>query len=836
MSLSIHKNVSPLSIITRSLIILGIMSAAGCSTLAGQPTATPQAPTPQPAEGVAPATQAEVTFQVQLPANSPAGQIYLNVLDEVTGLALNAVRYPMQEIDASHYEVKLPLTVGAVIKYRYSRESSAPAIEYTPSGEQVRYRLYDVTGPGEVQDVVSAWNDQPFSGSTGRINGRVVDSATNDPIPNILVDAGGVQTWTASDGSFLLAQLPVGTQNLVAYAPDGSYAGFQQGAVIAAEASTPATLPMVAAPQVNVTFEVSVPKENVIGVPVRMAGNLLALGNTFADLDGGFSTVASRMPLLTLGADGKYSITLALHAGTDLRYKYTLGDGFWNSELSGDGNFRLRELIVPSQDAVIQDSVETWRSTGAAPMTFDVTIPADTPAGDTVSIQFNPYGWTEPIPMWSLGNNRWIYILYSPLQLVHDLSYRFCRNDQCGSADDAATMGNSAQGVSISTSQQPQTFQGVVKAWAWWQSLTNPTSVVAAQITPRGPDFLAGVEFQTGYDPTWQAYLSSALKNIQSIGSNTVVLTPTWTFAGGSQPGFSLVPGKDPLWSDLVSMADQAKAQNLNVDIFPMANFPGDAQAWWQSAPRDFGWWQTWFDLYKEFLLDHADLATRTGAKALIIGGDWLAPALPGGKLADGSSSGVPADAEARWQEVIQEVKAHYTGTLMWALSYPDGVQSPPTFLSAVDQIYVLWSAQIANKSNPTEAELETEIGSQLDARLKPFQASLNKPLVVAMGYPSAQGSATACLPAPDSNTCLDPQALSQPNPDVSSVQVDLQAQVDIYNAMFASINQRSWISGIVSRGYYPPAALQDKSESIHGKPAADVVWYWYPRLLAPAP
>jgi hypothetical protein len=30
-------------------------------------------------------------------------------------------------------------------------------------------------------------------------------------------------------------------------------------------------------------------------------------------------------------------------------------------------------------------------------------------------------------------------------------------------------------------------------------------------------------------------------------------------------------------------------------------------------------------------------------------------------------------------------------------------------------------------------------------------------------------------------------------------------------------------------RGYY---ALQDKSASVHGKPAADILWYWFPRLL----
>jgi hypothetical protein len=52
------------------------------------------------------------------------------------------------------------------------------------------------------------------------------------------------------------------------------------------------------------------------------------------------------------------------------------------------------------------------------------------------------------------------------------------------------------------------------------------------------------------------------------------------------------------------------------------------------------------------------------------------------------------------------------------------------------------------------------------------------------------------------------------------------------YDAMFNAINARPWVNGLVSRGYYMPVVLQDKSASVHGKPAADLLWYWFPRLL----
>jgi hypothetical protein len=49
---------------------------------------------------------------------------------------------------------------------------------------------------------------------------------------------------------------------------------------------------------------------------------------------------------------------------------------------------------------------------------------------------------------------------------------------------------------------------------------------------------------------------------------------------------------------------------------------------------------------------------------------------------------------------------------------------------------------------------------------------------------------------------------------------------------MLVATGQRDWVSGIISTGYYPPAALTDKSASVHGKPAEEVLAYWFPRLL----
>ncbi len=823
------------STLLRVICIFIITATSACSGLFNSPapsngsTAIPT--TPEPTGVHIP--QAEVTFIAKIPNGTPVNAtVDLNVLDDVTGLALNAVQYAMKMSDNLHYETKIPVTVGSVIKYRYTREGNTPALEYNSNGQQVRYRIIQVTGPMTVNDNITAWNDAAYNGPSGRISGLVLDKNTNAPVPNLYVTSAGASTLSASDGSFILEGLPPGTHNLVVYSMDGAYELFQQYATVAEDSTTPAIIKVAPARMVKVTFTATVPQENVVGVPVRMAGNLYQTGNTFSDLAGGINTIASRMPLMTMEKDGQYNLTLSLPAGADFRYKYTLGDGFWNSEQTLDGHFQVRQLIVPDQDTQIQDTISTWRSGGSASVSFEVKVPEDTPTGDSISIQFNPYGWTEPLPMWSLGGNKWLYILYSPLNLISNMSYRYCRNDQCGAADNSATAGNSAPGTSFTITNGAQNIQDQVSSWQDWKVSTTPTTVVAAEIKPRGSNFVAGVELTPYYHPSWQSRYIQAYQGLQQIGTTWIINTPAWTFTHNNPPVIEPVPGSNPLWDDALQQVAEVGGLKMNSAVFPTPLYQPNASQWWQSAKRDFGWWQVWFNRYHEFLVSNADLAARAGAKSLILGGDSIGPALPGGTVADGSSSGVPSDAAARWKTMIQDVRSHFSGSILWAVSYPSQTKNPPSFLDSVDGIYLLWSAPLSDQKNPTEADMQTEMGRLLDTNIEPLQKKFQKPLILAVAYPSVEGSALGCVPTTNS-ACAQTDILSQPNPDLPNASVNLQQQVDIYNAVFAAINQRSWISGVVSRGYYPPVALQDKSNSVHGKPATDVLWYWFPRLTA---
>jgi hypothetical protein len=777
-----------------------------------------------------------VTFNVNLPEPIVDDeQVMINILDEVTGLAFNIEEHLMEATDNLNYSISIPLTIGSTVKYRYSRQGNFISYEYAPEGRPIRYRLYHVEAPGEVLDIISGWSDRFYDGDTGRIIGRALDTNTLRPLSNLLVTAGGIHSFTAADGSFSIEGLPPGTHNLVAYAMDGTYRTFQQGATIASGLTTPAPLRLSEAALVNIIFTVKAPENTMPAVPIRLAGNLSQLGNTFADLSGGSNTLSSRMPALSPLPDRRYSLALTLPAGTHIRYKYTLGDGYWNSEQDLDGNFRIRELIVSESNEIIEDVIESWSDQEAGAILFDLTVPQSTPKDDYVSIQFNHYDWTEPIPMWRLGDQRWVFVLYSPFGNLEKLGYRYCRNDQCNRADDSLTHGSDSFGRLIETKDELQTIVDVVDNWLWLDPVNTPVKITTTDVRQRDERFMAGVEFQSYYHPSWINLLDESFESVQTLNANWVVVSPTWTFTNNSPPVMQIIPGRDALWFDLVPMLTLPENYGLKVALYPTPNFSIPSDEWWDNAPRDFDWWSKWFDTYYRFILNFALLAEHSHVEALILGGDWILPALPEGILPNHTSSNVPTDAEERWIDLISEIRRTYSGKILWALSIERGISYPPEFLDEVDEIYLLWSVPLADEPGSSEADFHMRAADILDGTIRDFQNKVNKPLVMAVKYPSVTGSSTGCIPDPLSTftiTCLDLDLLAAPNPDIASINLDLEVQALIYNSLLVAINERDFINGFVSRGYYPPAALKDKSASVHGKPAGSVLEYWFPRIL----
>lgn len=806
-------------IVSLSMIILTLLSACSLdfsSWVNSPPTVT--APLMANQQDL---SFTKVTFQAKPPTDAPKGAITLELLDEVTGLAMNPQRYPMIENSDGTFQLELLFPVGSVVKYRYLKGDFPYFVEYNSHGQQVRYRMAVVNYPLLIQDTIAGWTDFQFNGPTGTIRGQVFDSDTKAPFPNALICVAGIQTLTSSDGTFIVEKVAEGLHNLVIYSMDGSFQTFQQGAIVAANSTTFALSPLSPSKWVNITFIVQTPPTDLQGLPVRMVGNIYPLGNTFNELNGGFSILAARAPLLTNVNENAYAITLRLPSGFDLRYKYTLGDGFWNAEHDPNGGFVIRQLVVPSQDATITDQVETWQSGKNAPVTFLVSAPNNTPIEDSVSIQFNPYTWTNPLPMWPLGNNQWLFVLYSPLNMFNTLQYRYCRNDQCGYADDIATAGSQAVGYPLTIGGEAEIRRDEIKAWSDWNTTSSSTEIIAPPPLIRSPEFVRGIEISSNYNPTWQPYLFWGLNKINLLKANTIVLTPAWSYRNPQTPNFEPLIGKDSLWQDNIQSVQTARQANLIAWLYPQIRNEGDI---WTQPHLEKNWWENWFERFQTFALHFADLASQTNSPAIILGGNDVSPAYPAGVLPDGQPSGVPDFAGERWQLILDAVRQRYGGKIGWSILLTDENPVLPEWLDQVDFLYLQLAIPATISSSFSSEERIDQIAKYFDSVLLPICETTNKPVFVAVIAPSAQVHETVCTA---SNCSLD-DTFSPPLSSPEQFSKDLQTQAEIYNAIFSTINERPWIDGIISQGFFPAVAVQDASASIHGKPASDVIWYWF--------
>ena len=147
-------------------------------------------------------------------------------------------------------------------------------------------------------------------------------------------------------------------------------------------------------------------------------------------------------------------------------------------------------------------------------------------------------------------------------------------------------------------------------------------------------------------------------------------------------------------------------------------------------------------------------------------------------------------------------MRQNFQGKILWAMPYQEAAH-PPAFLDSVDAIYLLWSItpeELATAQAGTD--LAAQIAQTMDNTILTLQILESKPIIVALAAPA------------------DP---------------DPQAQFDAYQVMLNAANERDWINGFVSRGFYPPVALNDPSASVNGKPTLELLKYWFERWLGTA-
>jgi len=143
-----------------------------------------------------------------------------------------------------------------------------------------------------------------------------------------------------------------------------------------------------------------------------------------------------------------------------------------------------------------------------------------------------------------------------------------------------------------------------------------------------------------------------------------------------------------------------------------------------------------------------------------------------------------------------------------------------------MDGLYVIAGQKLSDTVPFNSDELEQAWINFFENDLRSVRDRFDKPVWIGLEYPSVDRAATGCILTGDQ--CIPASVFAQAGLDIPDTTLNLVEQAEIYNAAFRALNQNDWISGVFSVGFYPPVTLQDKSISIHGKPAEDVTWFWF--------
>jgi hypothetical protein len=262
--------------------------------------------------------------------------------------------------------------------------------------------------------------------------------------------------------------------------------------------------------------------------------------------------------------------------------------------------------------------------------------------------------------------------------------------------------------------------------------------------------------------------------------------------------------------------------------LFPQPFYEKFDDGYWAEADLTFGGWDRWFSDYERMLMSYADFAQANQISTLIIGGKGVTPSFPNGNLPDGNPSNSPYNSAERWADLMEKIHARYQGQIGFAL--PSSLiisDEAQKFVNIADFLYVQFDSPVYSGGTlPGLSELKSQVSQIFDQDIYKLYAIFQKPVIVGVDYFAISGSGASCQDV--GNSCLRVYEQSLKNGDIAP---DIIEQADLYQAVLSVISQKSWISGFVSEGYHPVISNQDASNSVRGKPAMQVLSYYYQNL-----
>ncbi len=493
---------------------------------------------------------------------------------------------------------------------------------------------------------------------------------------------------------------------------------------------------------------------------------------------------------------------------------------------------------VPQSPAQGQDALQEAPSG----MVFEVAIPENTPAGDTVWIyvmqiphkmeKIKDFTHTITLNETQLFNQGYIPIGGDTIR------YRYSRNRYdfhtaeylvpTPEEPDRDTNNYFWTAHGRDSDYEPGKIQkDTIERWRWFPK--EGTITKTTHLEPSG-NFLPRVnnlEFRSGqtiedlYVPAFHDFFDSIAHHVKEQGYTWVEIDPPWQWTEvDNLPKVANDWENNPNYPDDGTFLEEVQAykkQGLKVLIAPqLCCSPLD------TANRTEGWWRTYFNETERFLLHFASLAEQADADAFSYAvGTW-------------ETEEAAIDIEREWRRIfgsIRNVFSGEVGQMVWVLG-PDASPSPVPipqpesvpWAGMLDFILVASDFPLSMKDDPTNEELKKGADAVLDG-MKVFYDTYKKPILIRNGYFNVRNSwkgqsfySISSIP-----WIGDPEAVLKE----SKYEFDTHDHARVVHAYFRAIAERPWAIGYFHFGYTHWENPLSPWMSIRGKPAEDIWRKW---------
>lgn len=281
---------------------------------------------------------------------------------------------------------------------------------------------------------------------------------------------------------------------------------------------------------------------------------------------------------------------------------------------------------------------------------------------------------------------------------------------------------------------------------------------------------------------------AGALHGLRATGADLAVLPVLWFQSAADSTEIAPDPHETPSDASIVAAAATAHGTGLQVGIAPHINVR-DGTFRGEIAP---GSREAWMASYRRMVEHYADLAARVDAELFVLGSEL---------------SSMSGD-ESTWRALVADVRGRFGGQVTYAANWVQEAEKV-RFWDTLDAVGIDAYMPLTEQDDPSVAALEAGWTPWV-ARMKALHDGTGKPvLVTELGYTSRAGTATA--PAEEGDGAIS-----------------ATAQTNAYQAAFAQLGHRDWVSGIVIWEWSADGRATAGGYSPQGKPAQAVLTRWF--------